>query len=486
MKFVKKIASLFLALSMLLCLSTTAFAADPTTGSITVDKAIAGQTYSVYEIFGLESYDTGSGTYSYTITGDSDWYAFVTAGAGKDYVTVKQYGSTNTYYVSWNTAKNTDADKVAFSQAALAYAKQNGIQAAKQETVPEGQTSVTFSDLPLGYYLVDSSLGALCILTTTKPEATVTEKNAEPTVDKEVKEDSTGVWGDDNSADIGQIVEFKTTITVQPGAQNYILHDTMTGLTLDPASIQVQVNDADVDKANYTVTTTGLADRCDFEVAFTDAYVSGLAANTKIVVSYSATVDTDAVIGGNGNPNETWLDYGDDNHSTHDTTKTYTYSFDLVKTKDDDTILTGATFKLYDSKTEGTEILLVKDADGSYRVAVTDEEKAHPVEIEAGHVTIKGLDSDTYYLEETKAPNGYNKLAERIEVKIEDKNNSAVVTGNTYENGGVQVINYAGSQLPSTGGIGTTVFYITGGVLLAGAGLLLVIRKRMNAAKAAK
>ena len=125
----------------------------------------------------------------------------------------------------------------------------------------------------------------------------------------------------------------------------------------------------------------------------------------------------------------------------------------------------------------------MKEADGTYRVATGAEKNAEgfqPATIEAGSVTIKGLDSGIYYLEETKAPAGYNVLPGRVEVKIEGANLNATVTDNTWTDGGVHVINQTGTELPSTGGIGTTIFYVLGSVLVVAAGVLLVTKKRMD------
>lgn len=190
-----------------------------------------------------------------------------------------------------------------------------------------------------------------------------------------------------------------------------------------------------------------------------------------------------AVIYPGPNTNETKLVYGEGSETTWDKTETFTYQFDLVKTKTDKTVLDGAEFKLYDAKTGGNEIALIDESNGVYRVATAAEKAAEgfvSATIKAGKVTIKGLDSGTYYLEETKAPAGYNVLAERVEVKIDHANLTATVEGDTYVSGGVQVINQTGAELPSTGGIGTTIFYVVGGLLVVAAGVLLVTRKRMS------
>ena len=138
----------------------------------------------------------------------------------------------------------------------------------------------------------------------------------------------------------------------------------------------------------------------------------------------------------------------------------------------------GAKFRLYDSKTDGNEIPVVKISDGVYRLAKAGETG---VEMETfnGQIEVRGLDANTtYWLQETKAPDGYNKLPDRVEVKIEGSNLNATVENGAWANGGVHVVNKTGSLLPSTGGMGTTLFYIGGGALVVLAIVLLVIKKR--------
>lgn len=339
--------------------------------------------------------------------------------------------------------------------------------------------------LDLGYYLVDTSVGALCSLGTTKYNgsnyvAEIKEKNEAPTVTKKV-EMSDGQYGESNTAAIGSVVKFKTTIEVKKGATNYKLFDTMTnGLTLNTTSIEVNKKKADTSKKLAENTDYKKVKATDhaFELDFEDNI---LEEGTSLVVTYTATVNKDAVIGATGNENETYLKYGNDSESTHDQTKTYVYKFDVVKTNSEKKLLTGATFSLYENETTGTAIKLVKINDGEYRLATSsDAESATVTQFDAGKVTIKGLASGTYYLQEDKAPKGYNKLPERKSFIIQDKDLSASVSGDTYEDGGVQVINNAGTTLPTTGGIGTTIFYLIGGGLMVAAAVLLIAKKRME------
>lgn len=160
--------------------------------------------------------------------------------------------------------------------------------------------------------------------------------------------------------------------------------------------------------------------------------------------------------------------------------------FDIIKTDSSMKVLNGAKFELHDAQTAGNKIDLVKVSDGVYRVATATEKGAEgftSAVIEAGKATVKGLDAGTtYWLEETEAPAGYNKLAGRVEVKIENTNLTTTMTGDTWAqgNGGVQITNNSGALLPSTGGMGTTIFYVLGSVLVLGAVVLLVTKKRMS------
>lgn len=469
MKRTKRIASVLLALVMALSLITTAFAAGET-GSITIDNAVVGKTYTIYRIFDLNSHNNDYTAINYKVS--TKWAAFFQDGAkGHDYVTIDDQG-----YVTWKASAN----QVAFAADAYAFAQASSIPNDGQDKATS--STVKFENLTLGYYLVQSDLGVLCSLDTTMPDVTIKEKNSQPTVDKQVQENSNGTWGDTNDANIGDTVNFKTTINVVDGQpKNYVLHDKMSnGLTFDAGSVEVKIGDRTLTLGSDYTLITNPKDGCTFEIEFKE---NVLKPNDVVIVTYSATLNEKAVIYPEPNTNETKLVYGEGSETTWDETKTFTYQFDLVKTKTDKTVLDGAEFKLYDAKTEGNEIALIDEGNGVYRVATAAEKAAEgfvSATIKAGKVTIKGLDSGTYYLEETKAPAGYNVLAERVEVKIDHANLTATVEGDTYVSGGVQVINQTGAELPSTGGIGTTIFYVVGGLLVVAAGVLLVTRKRMS------
>ena len=474
----KRVTSSLLALVLLLALAGTAVAEDK--GSITIDNAIVGKTYTIYRIFDLNSHNTDYSAINYTVS--EKWTAFFAEGAlGRTYVDIdKTYG-----YVVWKTG----ASPANFAAAAIEYAADKGIAHDGQA----GATSsiVKFDDLALGYYLVQSDLGALCSLDTTMPNVIIKEKNSESTVDKQVQEDSTGDYGDHNDADIGQTVNFRTTIYVVDGdPKNYVLHDTMSaGLTFDPASVAVTIGERTLAKnTDYTLVTSGLTDGCTFEVQFKDGV---LKPNDVVEVAYSAEVNEYAVIGGTGNDNKTHLTYSDTPKSTGERlTKTYVWQFDVFKyaMRDGKEIpLAGAQFVLY--KTVNDEKFYAQVANGKITGWTDDQKYATVFETpDNGKFVIAGLDADTYYLEETKAPDGYNRLKEPVNVVITatiagDKTGRATITYNETATGTVRIENQTGVELPSTGGIGTTVFYVIGGLLMGVAVVLLVTRKKMSTSK---
>ena len=431
------------------------------TGSITINKAVVDETYSIYRILDLETYDKGANHYIYRA--NANFEAFITSTEGQKYLVAQNSNGTGATYYVWKTG----ADVVEFSKAALAWAKANNVTPVDSKKATS--TTVKFDNLPLGYYLVDTTTGSLLNSTTTRPDAVINEKNTvEPKVDKDVKEDSTGVYGKTNDATIGDKVEFKATITTGAGYTKYVLRDTMSaGLTFNANSVKVKVGDTTVDASNYTVTPN--KDGYTFVVEFKDSYIVTLPKNTKIEVYYTATLNENAVVEGNGNPNELDLAYGENNTTDKVKTTTYTYKFNIIK-KDGETKtkLEGATFKLFDKNNNIIYVELIEN--NVYRVTTEEND----VLINAGEATIEGLDADTYYLEEVTAPTGYNKLTSKVEVII-----SKVGSNNTFSRFTAEVLNYTGSKLPETGGMGTTLFLTFGSILVIGFGLLLVTKLRV-------
>lgn len=476
MKNLKKMLASLIGLLMALTMGAMPAIAEGETGSITINDAVVGQTYTIYQVLDLESYNASANAYSYKAT--EAWSTFINSDQIKGtYVEVDAQG-----YVTWKSG----ADAAAFAKAAQKYAKDNSI--TNQGSVTATTTTVSFTGLDLGYYLVDTTLGTLCSLDTTNPNVVMEEKNEVPTNVKTVEEDSTEIYGEKNDADIGQTVNFKSTITAQAGAENYIFHDTMSaGLTYTGVT-GVTLNGTAVDASNYTVASTGLTDGCTFEVRFTQTFCDTLKANDQIVISYMATLNEKAVVAGEGNPNTSKVSYGDSSNTKYtpdSQTKTYTWDVDVFKYTmkgETETALAGATFTLSKNADGSNPIALVSEGNNVYRVAKTGETGTiTEITTDAtGKFTIEGLDADTYYLTETKAPNGYNKLAGPVTIVI---GKNGVVNATTEAPQGVdevKVLNQTGTELPSTGGIGTTVFYVAGGALVLIAAVLLITRKRIN------
>ena len=464
-KTFKKLFAALLAAALVLAMAVPAFAVtNATKGSITIDGTVSGETYTIYRMFKLDSYNAESKTYSYTV--ESAWEGFFKTGAGGNYITLDGQG-----HPTWNAAKSQDSDKAEFAKLALKWAADNKI--AGTEETATGNT-VTFSGLDLGYYLVDSSLGALCGLNTTNPDATIKEKNEKPEIKKEVQT-SAGDWSSENNAKIGDTVEYKVEIKVADGAQTYTVTDTMSkGLTFNNSSLKVTANDVVTTDYTLTSTTNG------FTLVLPETYVSTLTKGTTILVTYNATLNKDAVIDGDGNTNEVKLGYGNHQNTVPSKVTTKSYQFDLVKVDGTtNKLLDGAEFELADGE---TKLSFVKDANGNYRVAMTGEKDATTtITVKGGKVNIYGLAGKTYTLTETKAPDGYNKLVTSETVNLADGSKThATIVDSVYKDGGVVVENHAGTVLPSTGGMGTTLFYVIGGGLMVAAVVLLVTKKRME------
>lgn len=491
MKYMKKLMALLAALTLALAMAVPAFAESGTAssnGKITIDNAVTGTTYNAYRIFDLESYDTDKNAYSYKL--NKNWENFPTYSTTIDSNTVSaaDFFSVNSAdYIEWKDAKKeAGAD---FAKLAKAFADANNIACDKTETA--SSATVTFTDLKLGYYLVDTSLGSLCSLDTTAPSVTIKEKNSDTTIEKKIV-----ITGDEkvdsNSAGIGDTVNFSITITVKDGdPKGYVLHDKLSGLTFDSASLKVVRDGTALTLGtDYTLVTTP-TDGDSFDVKFIDGK---LKTNDVVVVTYSATVATDAAIAGAGNTNKAKLEYNG-KHSTEEETTTYVWKLNVHKytlnSTNKEVALSGAKFVLYRMDSGAKKYAtLTSDKIASW---VTDKGGATTLETSGtGDILIEGLNEGTYYLEETEAPAGYNKLTEPIEVKItatpdatgvsetvEYKNqNDSTYTAATDAT--VKVLNNAGTQLPSTGGIGTTLFYVIGGGLMAVAAVLLITKKRMN------
>lgn len=511
MKRMKKIVGVILSLMMVFGMGN-AVGADETgasgtaatgNGKITIDNAVAGQTYKIYRILDLESH-SGSGenaNYAYKLRGNGNaWDNFIKGSnvSGK-YVTI------DGEYVSW--VKDASAEGfVGLAKEYIADPTNNvsadGEKKADGNATTEGRTTVTFENLPLGYYFVESSLGTICSLDTMNPEVTIKEKNEVPTVEKKVLDERNGnQYKTSNTAQIGDTVTFQTTITAKAGAKNYVLHDKMDeGLSYGPTSnegvyygnvtgVKYKDTKEDVPIANYKITSNP-GDGCTFHIEFTQAFCDSLKNDRQIEITYTATLNEKAKLASETNKNTTYLVYGDQVKTTESVTETKTYTLPVFKFRkaaaSAESGLAGAVFVLSKNE-EGTDqiaLVLVKTENGKdiYRVAKSGETGIKDNKVttpDSGYFNIQGLAADTYYLKEVEAPKGYNKLSQAVKIKINDDGTITVDDAANATNQ-VKVENKSGSLLPATGDIGTRIFYLLGAVLVLGSGVVLITKKRMK------
>lgn len=501
MKNMKKIGAIALAMVLALALCVPALAAG--NGSITINNAIGGKEFIVCRIFDLSLQSGTSGdtaVVAYTI--NSEWTEFFTTGAGSSYI-INENNADKTLSPIIVDGVEKFINISESNVAEFANVAQGNITnvTGTTVTVPEGETSVTVDGLDLGYYLVfpkgaegaSNGNGSMCSLTSTVPNGEVNVKAEYPTITKDVDDK-------DQTVTVGQIL----TYTITGKVPDYTAYETYTykvsdhmsdGLTFNK-DVTVMVGGTDVTDACIVDNTT---DSNGFSVTIpvlNNKYEIG----ADIEITYTATVNDKAVVK-IAETNSATLVYSNNPSNSEETSptppviiKVYTYGFDLFKyaAGDDTTALDGAEFTLA-LKDSTTNIEFIKTETG-YRVA-TAEEKAD-VNIEttttlvAGNITITGLEAGKYVLTETKAPSGYNKLTAPIEFTIDalKDSTSGELTGEwtvsdsngALEGGILKVENNAGAQLPSTGGIGTTIFYVVGGILVVGAVILLVTRKRVS------
>lgn len=495
-KAMKKLMAALLAVAMVCAMAIPAFAADGSThsssedGKITIQNAVANQTYKIYRILDLQYNDTAK---SFRYVKNDKWGAFVEGQT--TYLSV----DSKTGVVTWANSDNADNGTAikALAVAAGQHVKDTPSLTA-DGSVKASSSTVIFDNLPLGWYLVVSDLttDAICSIDTTAKQVTIKEKNGAPTVEKEV-EYASGSWGQGNDGNVGDTVNFQTTINVTDGdPTNYVLHDQMSkGLTFKENSIAVKVNDTLI--TNYTVEYTN-TDKCTFEISFPNGT---LHTNDTVVVTYSATINNDAVVGTTGNENETWLKYGDNGETTHGKTKTYTWSFNIFKyftdSNNDLQYLADVEFVLYRKDNTANKTEYAQFNSNNKLTGWTEaENEATKLKTNAtSTVAVEGLDAGTYFLKEITTPGGFNGLTSDVEVKITSSCN--ILTGATYaveykmvnEEGFtgtdeqekvVPIENKRGTTLPGTGGIGTTIFYVVGGGLMAAAAILLITKKRME------
>lgn len=521
MKTAKKVFAIVLSLAMVFALAVSAFAVNNYT--ITIDNKAPDHTYEAYQIFAGELSTNAEGK---KVLSNITW------GNGVDQ-TKTVGGQTLADVFSGKTAEEiaaglkTETDANAFAAKVAPYL--NG--AKTSDAQPNGKYVI--SGLDAGYYLVKDKDNTLtdaddfytAYIMKVVADVEAAPKGDKPSLDKQIKHNESGTWGVVGDNQIGDTVEFRTITTVPDttgyDTYSYKIHDTMSaGLTSNvtsAADVSIKVNDGAVlDAKYYTVTANGnsFTVQVDILAAIKDGV---LAKNDSLYTYYTGVLNADAKVYDEGNQTNTaQLEYSN-NPNNEGTGKTkektvydWTFKMGVNKVDEGGNALTGAKFVLskdgalkvaeLNCNAEGvptnTENLigLVKVSDGLYRVATkTDAANTIVYDIDAGNAVIKGLDdSVTYYLYETKAPEGYNLLKEPVEFKItaeynEDgslKTGSPTVTVGTGEPSATlstDVVNNSGSTLPETGGIGTTVFYVVGALLIVAAGVILITRKRMSA-----
>jgi len=445
MKTMKKLLVMVMVIAMIAAMALTANAAGD--GEITITNTVSGVNYQVYKVFDLESYDLDNA--NFVFTPDSDWATFA---AASDYVEVTDG------VISMSTDWNVEAFAKSVAAAGI----------AADQSVTATSATLEITGLEHGYYVIASDRGANCIAVTVvsggmvdasgNTIASINEKNDSlPSISKEA---------DKETAFIGDTVTFTVTVAADDGALNYVIHDTMNGL--DFAEIKsVTLNGAAYDK--YT-STTSATDNCALEITFTDC--ASLKTNDKLVVTYTAKLSNDAVIAGEGNVNTAMLTY--DAYTVANTEKkasvtVKTYQLDVKKVDENGQALKDASFKLYYTD-DSSNKHYAQVADGKFVAWGTEAEANVLGGTGISEFSVAGLANGTYYLEEIDAPAGYVKLTQPKSVTISNANVE------------IEIENAPGIGLPETGGVGTTIFYVMGGILVVGALALLLTKKRVGRA----
>jgi len=475
MKHIRKIASLTLALILALACALPVMAAEP--ASITISKSpesgisLNGQTFYAYKIFDVTANDDGI-SYGYSIANEFEAFSnYPTFGTQS----LREYIDT------------LDDDSAALNGLAVSlwdYIDTNSIAATGEETAASAG-AVTISGLPYGYYLVYGSatsegmpLVAACTLTTALKNENVTLKADAPTITHQVWRTDWDTWADTS---IWSTVDYRITskVPVMNGYTSYVytVHGALgDGLDLDADSVVVKVDDIPLTAGvDYTLNLTP-ADGDSFDIVFSPAIFAAYTPGSAIEITYSADVNPAAAPGTAGNPSGVVLEYSNDpntggtGRTPNQEVKVYTYYFDIYKYTGtlgvDDRALSGAIFEL---RTDPTDT----DTDPVIRTNGTPAN---------GRRNLSGFLPGGYYLVDSKAPDGFNRMETPIEIKIGamDAPDSFTVTadGTPAVWRTVNVLNNSGPMLPSTGGSSTVLFYLLGIVLVMPLLVALVLRKK--------
>jgi len=424
----------------------------------------------------------------------------------------------------------------------IAWAKAYGVSKGTKTATADNDPAVKWTALPEGYYFLTTTTGALVSLDSIKPNVTVQDKNDVPGQEKKITDVLVGDTskgsgnifeeGDSATAGITDIIKFTSTITAKKGAESYVFHDIMSdGLTLLTDSAHDLVVTAKVGDAEATTLRAGTdyvktvfeqktgAEVEDITITFQKSYLDTITQDTTITLTYYGQINEGAVIESTGNPNKSRLEYGHNTNSNYtpwDEVKVYVFDFNVHKYAgtlgaEDEIKLQGVKFVLsakgdlgdisadasnnltFANSGSSVADLISVHMDGSnYEKDLTTPSTGAQYVITTGtngNAIIQGLDKGTYYLYEVATLDGYNKLTTPIKVEVVQVMDGTTLTGTdtvtvdnvAQNNDTVNVLNSQGAELPSTGGIGTTLFYIGGGILVLLAVVMLVTKKRMKA-----
>lgn len=468
-KLTKRIWAVALAVVMVLAMTVTAMAAG--TGTITITPpegtdASATTTYNVYKVFDAN----GNGTnISYKLMSNKG--TSLPSGIG-DYFEVDSAGNVTAKAAAKDAKGNLTAGAIA---AIAAYVQGDAAVATVTTT---GTTAAEATGLANGFYYVTTTTGTAVSVTSTNPSVETRDKNAAPTVEKKISsvkagEEVAGSIDQDEKkalAELGSTVTYTATVTLGNGSQNVKFHDKMgTGLTFDG---NTKVIVSGIDAANFTIETTPV-EGDTLTVSFKDG-TTGIA-----TIVYSATVNSDAPTVDTGK-NTATVSYGHNGNttSTPSSTNVYNAKFTVTVTDGNNQPLADAGFVI--SKTvpegEGSKPVYYCKKDNAVNWVDSIDKATEMKTTENSNVIVfTGLANGTYTLTEKTVPAGYNKAADSTFTVAEHNYET------TYLEQSKIVVNNVGSALPTTGGIGTTMFYVIGAILVLGAGVLLVTRKRMSA-----